>query len=375
MSAAERGASIELVAVGDVSLGDSPQVVGTGVRARFDRVARCEAAYPFTHVAGLFAGADVVFGNLETPLSQHGANRWNASTMEMRGHPDGAQRLAAAGFTVLNVANNHMMQHGAEAFWETVSRLRAERLDVVGLASADHRSCVPMMRDVNGLRVAVLAFAFEPDKYATGPVEYAFAPDCDIVAEVASARREADVVICSLHWGVEFVPYPSAAEETLARRIVDAGAALLLGHHPHVARRVERRGNGLIAYSLGNFVFDQVWSPSLRTGLLVRATLARGCVAAWSTELLWIGDDFQPRRFSPEQRADRQRILDLLADRPDWVEAPDQYASHYERLADRNRYESYRHFLRTLSERPVSYSVQTLVRTARRKALAAVTGR
>lgn len=371
MSASE-GAGLELVAVGDVSLGDSPQIVGAGVHARFARVAGADPEYPFTHARPMLAGGDVVFGNLETPLSYRGLTRWQASSMEMRGRPDAAQRLASAGFTVLNVANNHMMQHGADAFTDTVEGLRSLGLGVAGVAAADRRSCAPQMLSANGLRVAVLGFAFEPDKYAQGSVEYAFGPDCDILAQVAEARATADVVLCSVHWGLEFVQHPSPDEEALARRIIDAGAAVVIGHHPHVARRVEPYGRGLIAYSLGNFVFDQVWSATLRTGLLLRATLTREGVRSWRTELVWIGDDFQPGPMPPDRQAESRRAFEALAQRPAWVSAPEQYAVQYEKLAERNRYESYRHFLKTLGGRPVRYTVQTLAKTARRKAAAAL---
>jgi poly-gamma-glutamate synthesis protein (capsule biosynthesis protein) len=364
--------TIEVVAVGDVSLGDSPQAVGTGVHARFEQVYRSRPTYPFEHAHQLFVGADVVFGNLETVLSHRGLSRWNASSLEMRGHPDAAGRLVRAGFGVLNVANNHMMQHGTAAFADTVNALREAGAGVAGIAAPDRRSCVPYTFPVNGLHVAVLGFAFERDKYAKGPVEYAFGPDCDIPAQVAQAKTQADVVICSVHWGVEFVRHPSIDEEVLGRQIIDAGADLVLGHHPHVVRRVERYRRGLIAYSLGNFIFDQLWNAALRTGLLLRVTLSRDGVTGYATELVWIADDFQPWPMAARQAAEERRDFDALHDRPEWVAVPDQYAREYATLVARNRYESYRHFVRTLRRRPVTYTLQTLLRTARRKATAAL---
>jgi poly-gamma-glutamate synthesis protein (capsule biosynthesis protein) len=362
----------ELVAVGDISLGDSPQSVGGGVRARFDRVRDGNPRYPFEHTAPLFAGAGIVFGNLETVLSHRGAARWNASSMEMRGHPAAAARLAEAGFTVLNLANNHMMQHGAAAFADTVDALGRHRIGIVGRATRDRRACVPYQLSVNGLTVTLLGFAFERDKYAAGPVEYAFGPDADIPAEIAAARAQSDVVICSAHWGVEFVRHPSREEEELGRRWVDAGADLVLGHHPHVARRVERYGRGVIAYSLGNFVFDQVWNRWLRTGLLLRAVLSRAGVTGIETQLIGIGDDYQPHRLDGPAAAAAAGDFEALRERPAWASSDAQYSAHYEELVRRNRYESYRHFLRTLHQRPLIYSAQTLLGTARRKAAQAL---
>jgi poly-gamma-glutamate synthesis protein (capsule biosynthesis protein) len=174
-------------------------------------------------------------------------------------------------------------------------------------------------------------------------------------------------VICSVHWGVEFVRHPSAAEETLGRQMVDAGADLVIGHHPHVVRRVERYRRGLIAYSLGNFVFDMMWSPWLRTGLVLRVRLSRNGVEDYQTDLVWIGDDYQPRPLSGEEQ-EAARSFDALQERPDWVARDDQYIRHYQELVARNRYESYGHFLRNTRHRPLLYTVQTVIRTVGRKA-------
>jgi poly-gamma-glutamate synthesis protein (capsule biosynthesis protein) len=360
--------TVELVAVGDVCMGDSPEGVGGGVHAEFERVGRANPAYPLEHVKPIFEGADVVFGNLEVVLSHMDLVRWKLSSMEMRGHPDAAQRLVDAGFTVLNVANNHSMQHNIGPFTDTVDRLKGLGLGVVGVATADHRGCVPHVFTVNGLRITMLGYAFEPDVYVKGPVGYAFAPNCDVLAQVAEAKAQSDIVMVSLHWGVEFVAHPSVEEEAFGRRLVDAGADLVIGHHPHVIRRVERYGRGLIAYSLGNFVFDMLWNPAFRTGLVVRVKLSKNGVESYDTELVWIGDDYQPRRMSEAQHAEAAGAFHALHQRPDWVSAPEQYDRALQEWIARSRYESWAHFLRTANRRPVNLTLQTMWRTARRKA-------
>jgi gamma-polyglutamate biosynthesis protein CapA len=363
--------TFELVAVGDISLGDAAQGVGAGVHSRFERVRTRNPRYPFEHTAPLFDGAAIVFGNLETVVSHHGLDRRSAASMEMRGHPEAAQRLRDAGFTLLNVANNHIMQHGPAAFADTVDALRRSGIAVAGEAAPSHRECVPQLLTVRGVRVAVLAFAFEPDKYWKGPVDYAFGPDCDIVRQVTLAKQANDIVICSVHWGVEFVPHPAQAEQELGRRILDAGGDLVIGHHPHVPRRVERYGRGVIAYSLGNFVFDQLWNRWLRTGLVLRVRLSKAGVVGFSTDWVWIDDDYQPRPMKDEHRRATAQAFDALQHPPAWASRNDEYEREYERLVARNRYESYRHFVRNVTRRPVTYTLQTLLRTARRKAIGA----
>jgi gamma-polyglutamate biosynthesis protein CapA len=360
----------ELIAVGDVCMGDSPEGVGGGVHAMFERIGRKRPRYPFEHSDVILNGADVVFGNLEVVLSHKNLSRWSLGSMEMRGHPQAAERIRAAGFTLLNVANNHMMQHGFGPFRETVETVRSLGIGVVGVATDDHHASVPHRFTVNGLSITGLGYAFEPDQYSKDGVGYAFAPDCDVVGQVAAAKRESDIVICSLHWGVEFVGHPSAEEEAFARRLVDAGATLVLGHHPHVIRRVERYGRGLIAYSLGNFVFDMLWNRAFRTGLVLRVSLSAEGVVDYRTELVWIDDEFQPRRMTDGQAVAATREFEALHHRPAWAEEPTQYDRQLQDWIVRSRYESWAHFLRNAHRRPVNLTLQTMFRTARRKAAA-----
>jgi gamma-polyglutamate biosynthesis protein CapA len=360
----------ELVAVGDISLGDVAQGVGDGVHSRFERSEQLESCYPFTHTPPLFEGAAVVFGNLETVISHSGLRRSSVVSMEMRGHPAAAQRLARAGFSVLNVANNHTMQHGMDPFVETIRLLEGEGIAVVGVASAERRGCVPRTLMVGDTRVCFLGFAFEPDKYFDGPVGYAFGPECDVMNEVALARQSHDIVICSLHWGVEFVRHPAPAEEVLGRQLIDAGASIVLGHHPHVARRIDRYNGGLIVYSLGNFVFDQLWNPWLRTGLVVRVRLSKNGVEGYDTDWVWIEEDYQPKPMVDDRRRSAAAAFDELSVPPEWASREADYRTEYERLVSLNRIESYRHFVRNLSKRPLRYSMQTLMHTARKKAAA-----
>jgi poly-gamma-glutamate synthesis protein (capsule biosynthesis protein) len=230
---------------------------------------------------------------------------------------------------------------------------------------------VPYTVSVNGISATILAYAFEPDQWTTGPACYAFGPNCDIPGQIAAAKKQTDLVICSLHWGVEFVGHPSVEEEALGRRLVDAGADLVIGHHPHVMRRVERYGRGLIAYSLGNFVFDMNWNAALRTALVLRVVLSKKGIETYDTELAWIGDDFQPRPLSDEERLDLTAAFDALHQRPEWVATAEQYDQRLQEWIARSRYESWRHFIRNANKRPVNLTVQTLFRTARRKAAAA----
>ena len=361
------GAAITLAAVGDISFADNAISVGHGVRTQFERVAALEPLYPFTHVSALFTGADVVFGNLETVISDAGRQAGRLESLEMRGCADGATRLRDAGFSVINVANNHILQHGAIAFEETVQNLQREGLAVVGLARPDRRGTVRRMVQTNGLRLAFLGYAFEPDRYFFDPPLYAFGPTADIAADVRAARADADVVICSVHWGDEFVRYPSPDEVSLGHAMIDAGAHLVLGHHPHVLRGVERYKEGVIAYSLGNFVFDMPWDEHLRRGAVLFFTIGRNGIVEVRPEFVWIGDDYQPR---PVDGFAAEQATRAWADVMQWataVPARETYNRDRVLAAKTNRYQSWRYFSRTLFRRQPGMTAQMLTRTARRK--------
>ncbi|HEX2189571.1 MAG TPA: CapA family protein [Longimicrobiaceae bacterium] len=279
-----------VAAVGDLMLGDSAICVGYGLRSRYSGEG---ADTLFDGVKHLLAGADMVFGNLETVLSHAGLDPLSLSSAQMRGDPSFAGVLRRAGFDVLSVANNHADQHGADAFAETVALLRAEGIACCGLRGTGAWCSEPVLLD-RGARVGVLAYSLRPRQYGSATPPYAEGSSFEILADVRRLRATVDHVVVSLHWGEEFVARPSADEVTLGRALVDTGAALVIGHHPHVVRPVERHRAGVVAYSLGNFAADMVWQPRLREGAVLRCRLTAGGVEGVEVVGTRIGPDFRP---------------------------------------------------------------------------------
>lgn len=280
-----------LVAVGDLMLGDSSICVGFGVHSRRpgERVAELLDALRPRLVA------DVVFGNLECLLTEHGAGATRWKRDQMRADPSCARALREAGFTVLSVANNHATQHGAAAFDETVAHLRAAGVAVAGLRGDGAWCATPVVVPTSGgRRVGLLGYCWRPRQYGRATPPFAEGTPDEVARDVERLRAEVDEVVVSLHWGEEFVSLPSRDEVAQADRLVEAGAALVLGHHPHVARPVVRRARAAVAYSLGNCVTDMIWHDPLRHGLLLEATLEGGVrdVRAWP---LHVEADFAPR--------------------------------------------------------------------------------
>ncbi|MBI4599032.1 AmmeMemoRadiSam system protein B [Candidatus Uhrbacteria bacterium] len=188
------------------------------------------------------AGSDFVFGNLESVLSTSSIDI--PKEIRFKADPARVDALTYAGFTHLSVANNHIGDYGEAAWQESSEHLRAAGIEPVG----GYRNDGPIViAEANGRSVAFLAF-----ESLIRPV----VPE-EVSRQVQAAATQADLVIASFHWGVEYQHLPHASQITLAHAAIDAGADLVIGHHPHVLQGIETYKDGLILYSLGNFVFDQ----------------------------------------------------------------------------------------------------------------------
>ena len=272
-------------AVGDIMLGDSSVSVGFGFHSSYPR----DAGPALARVRDTLRRHEIVFGNLECLLTPTGIGATRFRSDQMRGDAEYARDLRNAGFTALSVANNHAMQHGRSAFDATVSSLAAAGISSVGLAGDDGWCARPVITAMStNRRVGLLGYSWRPPQYGTEAAPYAAGGIVEVERDVKRLAALTDDVIVSLHWGEEFVDHPSVKEVAHARRIIDAGARVIVGHHPHVRRVVERYNDGIICYSLGNFVSDMTWRPQLREGLLLSCELSGGAprsVAVYGTRI------------------------------------------------------------------------------------------
>jgi len=257
--AAEPGSS---PAAADPSQPEGPVLVFTGdillAGRAGDLIAKEGPEAPFAGVREVLRAADLAVGNLECALATGG--RAADKQFTFRGSPEAARALAAAGFDLVTLANNHSVDFGPRALLETIESLRKQNIRCVGAGAdlAAARRPARFSLEPGPVRVAVLAFSnmlptsfyATDERPGTNPARLGA-----IAEEVAGARAEADVVIVLFHWGKELSSKPSSSQRLLARAAVDAGADLVVGHHPHVLQGLERRGSSLIAYSLGNFLF------------------------------------------------------------------------------------------------------------------------
>jgi poly-gamma-glutamate synthesis protein (capsule biosynthesis protein) len=209
-------------------------------------------------VRGLLDDADLTIGNMEGTFTDGGVQADKFYTF--RTPTQHAAGLAQAGFDIVSLGNNHAMDYGAEGLQDTLLALDEAGLRHSGAGLDAEAARGPAVLETNGLRIAFLSYnaAALSEAYPAGPATpgVAVAEVASIQQDVAAARADADIVVVSLHSGTEYTGQPTTEQVTLSRAAIDAGAAVVLGHHPHVLQGWEQYGDGYIFYSLGNFVFD-----------------------------------------------------------------------------------------------------------------------
>lgn len=258
--AANRTTDFTLAAVGDIMLG------GTAA----PELERFGYDYPFEHVRELLTQADIAFGNLEGPLT-NGGQPATQKQYVFRSPPDSvAPALARAGIRVVSLANNHSMDYGREGLVDTMRALDRAGIRHVGAGESLAAARRPAIVEAQGTRVAFLAYSLTfPEEFWAGAQTpgSAFGHEHHLRADVAAARKHADVVIVSFHWGREGTTVLRDYQTQLGRAAIDAGASAVLGHHPHVLQAVERYKDGVILYSLGNFVFGSYSADATRSAI------------------------------------------------------------------------------------------------------------
>lgn len=242
-----RGAErLRIAALGDIG------VVGS---ARL-RAARDGWDVPFAPLSEALRSAHVGFANLEFPVGERTWVRPGRSD-EFFHDPEVVAALARVGIHVVSLANNHMMDCGDAGVLRTLEVCHAAGLRTIGAGRDLDEARLPARLDVNGQRVVWLAYGTTTND-AAGPGRPGIAPlESALVAEdCARWRAEADVLVVSAHWGSMYVDFPPPRVTEAAQAILAAGADVVLGHHPHVLQGVERRGAGIVLYSLGDAVFN-----------------------------------------------------------------------------------------------------------------------
>lgn len=245
---------------------------------------------PFEMVKNIFIDKDILFGNLETVLSESGQEIQKAVLLHSK--PDKVRYLKDAGFDVLNIANNHIMDLGSEGFNETLNVLNQNELLFVGAVNKKFKQHYCIMNK-NGISFGFLGYY----EYGGNFSDDIFLNKIDkdvIAADIEYLKEKCDIIVVSLHWGIENVFYPSPDQINLARNLIDAGANLILGHHSHVVQGIEKYKNGLIAYSLGNFQFFQTDRERTRNSICLSIEINKNGIDNYKIIPVKINESFVP---------------------------------------------------------------------------------
>jgi poly-gamma-glutamate synthesis protein (capsule biosynthesis protein) len=254
-------------------------------------------------VADLLQGADLTFGNLETPITP--GREIADLEMTFRSDPGMQEAIKDAGFNILSLANNHTPNFGERGLTDSFSYLESVGIKYVGAGKDDTEAGSPVIIDIKGISIAFLAYNDEdvvpPDYEAGNHPGTALMRFEKMFSAVMDAKKMADVVVVSMHSGTEYIQKPNDSQVEFAHGAIDAGADLVVGHHPHVVQTMEKYKGKYIFYSLGNFVFDQMWSRETREGLMIKVYLNTSGVDRIYLLPIVIENYSQPRLASVEE--------------------------------------------------------------------------
>jgi poly-gamma-glutamate synthesis protein (capsule biosynthesis protein) len=306
-------------AVGDIMLGGQWE----------SQLAANNYFHAFENIAQELNRGDITIANLEAPLTDRG-NEFEDKKFRFRVNPAAATALKKAGITTVNLANNHIMDFGPIGLADTVEALKKVDIDWVGAGDNLAQARGVQFYELRGLKVAMLGYSMTlPTEFWASKRKAGTMPAVEklMCADIAAARKEASVVVVSIHWGEEGATRLRPYQPRLARLMIDSGADVVIGHHPHRLQGVERYKNGIVFYSLGNFAFAAKGKHGDST-MLVRFSFDGGNRVA---ELLPVNIRYNEVGFQPAimngKRADRliDEIRKLPPGDPGIIKVADRY--------------------------------------------------
>lgn len=286
-----KNSSFTIKAVGDIML-------DRGVEYKIKKEGKGDFRFPFIRIVNELRNADILFGNLEGPISDKGIR--SGSIYSFRMDPQAIKGLEYAGFDILSLANNHMFDYGRVALRDTMNILKKGDIEYVGAGINEKEAYSVRIIKLKNTKVGFLAYTnLGPKSWKAGKdmAGIAWINESDfprIIEEIKEAKKQTDILIVSLHSGVEYTFSPSNFQKKFAKLCIDSGADIVIGHHPHVIQPIVKYKNGWIAYSLGNFVFDQSFSSKTMRGFLLEITVKGGRIKKVKEKEIKISKDFQP---------------------------------------------------------------------------------
>lgn len=234
--------------------------------------------WPFLKIADFLREADLTIINLESPFIKASDYSVPTGSFIFKADPKSIEGLLAAGIDLVSLANNHSLNQGRAGLQESFSILNNDNIKYIGAGNNKSEAREAEIIEINGERFAFLAYAY-PDDNSVATEKRAGIATMDIAemrADVEKLKADGNIVIVNMHAGIEYVTEPNWQQVDFAHAAIEAGAEAVIGHHPHWPQTFEFYQGKPIIYSLGNLVFDQMWSLETRQGLLAKLNWQNG---------------------------------------------------------------------------------------------------
>jgi len=297
-----KDSEINLFFAGDIML-------GRGVKYMIDKEGKGDFRFPFLKIRDEIKKADILFGNLEGLISDRGIKV--GSIYSFRFKPEAVDGLIYGGFDILSLANNHMFDYQRIALEDTMRILEENNIDYVGAGFNKKEAFSLKIREIKNTKIGFLAYTnlgpenWKADEKNPGVAWISENDIGEVVEYIKKAKEKVDVLIVSLHAGEEYAENPTNFQISFAQDCINNGADLVVGHHPHVVQTIEKypplpkasdgqSNNGWIAYSLGNFIFDQHFSEETMESIILKVMIDEKKIKEVYSEDIRINKYFQP---------------------------------------------------------------------------------
>lgn len=239
--------------------------------------------------------ADILFGNLEGDVSNTGNNV--GSKYSFRMNPEILPVLKNSGFDIVSFANNHVGDWNIKAFKDTLKNLEENKILKTGAGENKNDAENPTIIEKNGIRFGFIGFSDVGPNWIEAKINspgILLASDPNLNEIIKKAKMKTDILIVSFHFGEEYKLIHNKRQETLAHSVIDNGADIVIGHHPHVIEDIENYKGKIIVYSLGNFIFDQYFSKDTMQGMLFSATFNNKNLIKTDKKIITLNKKYQP---------------------------------------------------------------------------------
>jgi poly-gamma-glutamate synthesis protein (capsule biosynthesis protein) len=257
------------LAVGDIML--SRDVAATTIKA-------ADVDYPFANVADLLKSTDFNFANLESPVAAPGTVPIVGGNSLTFGAPSSSLvALKSYNFQIINSANNHAFDQGVAGLSYTRSILDNLGIAHEGTGQNLNQAWTPAVVTANGIKICFVGAAYGTNSGGSTAAQYvAEISETDMLKQaINTAKAECDFVVVTMHAGTEYTRTPNQGQIDFAHAAIDDGANMVIGAHPHWIQPIEKYNGKYIFYSLGNFIFDQAFSPDVMQGLTLKITISK----------------------------------------------------------------------------------------------------